>query len=71
MTFISSDGTFTTEQLAVALTDETQVRAIFTKMGWRLAGPIPERFELMFKARLWPGDADDQATDVELICGRA
>lgn len=71
MTFVSSDGTFTTEQLAVALTDETQVRAIFTKMGWRLAGPIPERFELMFKARLWPGDSDDQATDVELICGRA
>lgn len=70
VTFISADGTFTTEQLAVALTDEAQLRAIFTKMGWRLDAPIPDKFELMFKAKLWPADFDDQATDVELICGR-
>jgi hypothetical protein len=70
ITLISADGTFTTEQLAVALTDEVQLRAVFAGMGWPLDAPVPERFELMFKAELWPAGFDDQATDVEFICGR-
>jgi len=71
MTFISADGTFMTEQLATALTNESQLRVVFAKMGWSIEAPIPERFELMFKARLWPANFDDQATEAELICGRA
>jgi hypothetical protein len=70
MTFICSDGTFTTKQIAAALTDEKQLRRIFGRMGWRLDQPVPTTFEMMFLVRLWPGDMADEGAEAELLGGR-
>jgi hypothetical protein len=70
MTFISSDGTFTTKQIAAAITEESQLRPIFTQMGWRLDRPVPETFEMMFLVHLWPGDSEDEGSEAKLICWR-
>jgi len=70
MTFISSDGTLTTHQIAAALVDEVQLRPIYKKLGWRFDKPLPEKFELLFSVRLWPGGFDDRASEVKLISGR-
>jgi hypothetical protein len=70
MTFICSDGVFTTKQIAAALTDEKQLRRIFQKMGWRLDQKVPETFEMMFLVRLWPGGMDDEGAEAELLGGR-
>jgi len=71
MTFICSDGIFTTRQIAAALTDEKQLRRIFQKMGWRLDQKVPETFEMMFLVRLWPGGMDDEGAEAELLGGRS
>jgi hypothetical protein len=71
MTFIASDGTFATKQMALALTDESQLRAVFTRMGWRLDRPVPASFEMMFLVRLWPGGIDEEGSEAKLLCGRS
>jgi hypothetical protein len=71
MTFIASDGTFTTRQIAVALTDEAQLRRIFAQIGWRMDRPVPENFEMMFLVELWPGDIEDEGREAKLLCWRA
>jgi len=71
ITFIASDGTFTVKQMAAALTDESQLRAIFTQTGWRLDRPVPQSFEMMFLVRLWPGDIDDEGGEATLLCWRS
>jgi hypothetical protein len=70
MTIISSDGTYTTKQMATTLTTESQLRLIFTQMGWLLDQPVPDTFEMMFLVRLWPGDMDEETKDAELLFGR-
>jgi hypothetical protein len=70
MTFIASDGTYATKQMASALTDESQLRAIFTQMGWRLDRPVPASFEMLFLVRLWPGGIDDEGSEAKLLCWR-
>lgn len=71
MTFIALDGTFATKQMASALTDESQLRAVFAQMGWRLDRPVPLSFEMMFLVRLWPGGFDDEGSEAKLLCGRS
>jgi hypothetical protein len=71
MTFISSDGTFATKEMAATLTDEARLRTIFAQMGWPLDRPAPERFEMMFLVRLWPGDIDDEGSEASLLCWRS
>jgi hypothetical protein len=71
MTFICSDGTFTTKQIAFALTDEKQLRRIFMRMGWGLDQPVPTTFEMMFLVRLWPGGLEDKGAEAELLGGRS
>jgi hypothetical protein len=71
MTFIASDGTFTTKQMAAALTDEKQLRTLFTRMGWHFDRAVPEAFEMMFFVRLWPGDIHDEVSEAKLIFWRA
>ena len=70
MTFISSDGTFTTKQMAAALTDEKHLRALFAQMGWHFDKPVPSAFEMMFFVRLWPGDIHDEVSEAKLMCWR-
>lgn len=71
MTFIASDGTYTTRQIAAALTDESQMRAVFHQMKWRLDRPAPEKFEMMFLVTLWPGGMSDKGAQAKLLCFRA
>jgi hypothetical protein len=71
ITFISSDSTFNTAQMAVALTNETQLRRVFAKVGWALDKTVPRTFEMMFFVRLWPGNLDDEGAEAELIAWRS
>jgi hypothetical protein len=70
ITFIASDSTFNTKQVAFALTNETQLRAILQKTGWSPDEPLPDVFEMMFLVRLWPGGFDDEGSDAELVAWR-
>jgi hypothetical protein len=69
MTFICADGTLTTAQMAMALTNELYMRTIFARMGWQAEEAVPSEFELMFLVRLWPGDINDQSADPEFLGG--
>jgi hypothetical protein len=70
MTFVCSDATRNTSQMAAALTDEMQLRQIFARMKHPLNTPLPNAFEMLFLVRLWPGDLDDDAGDAQLLCWR-
>ena len=56
--------------MAAALTDEKQLPALFTKMGWHYDRPVPDAFEMMLFVRLWPGDIHDEVSEAKLICCR-
>jgi hypothetical protein len=70
MTFISSDSTRNTSQMAAALTDDAQLRRIFGQMGQPRSKPLPQTFEMLFLVRLWPGNLDDEAREAELLAWR-
>jgi hypothetical protein len=57
--------------MAVALTNETQLRRVFAKVGWALDKTVPRTFEMMFFVRLWPGNLDDEGAEAELIAWRS
>jgi len=67
VTFISSDATRNATQMAVALTNEHQLRQVFDQMKWPYSRPLPERFQLLFKVTLWPANLDDRASVAELV----
>jgi hypothetical protein len=67
LTFISSDATRNAKQIAIALTDEKQLRKLFDTMNWPYTRPLPDTFEWLFLVKLWPGNLDDQASAAELL----
>jgi hypothetical protein len=70
LTFISSDATRNATQMAVALTDEKQLRRLLDQMKWPYTRPLPDTFEMLFLVKLFPGNLDDQASAAELLLWR-
>jgi hypothetical protein len=71
LTFISSDATRNATQMVAALTEEAQLRKLMDKMKWPYSRPLPEKLEMLFLVKLWPGNLDDKASEAELLCWRS
>lgn len=67
VTIVASDSTHAMQQMARALVDDHQMKAILDQMAWPLSKPLPPRFELLFAVLIEPGSLDFTAGPAELV----